>query len=66
MVMMSYKALVFNQSSTIQTLIANKIIRLYSFITAAGWSDTVFLTIDRYYFTIQLYTQTLVAFSLTN
>jgi hypothetical protein len=48
----------FSSALTIQTLIANNTITLNSFVTAAGWSNSLFLTIDGYYNTTLLNTTT--------
>ncbi|CAF1122883.1 unnamed protein product [Rotaria sordida] len=46
----------FNSPMTIQTLIVNKTFTINSFVTAAGWSDSVILTITGYFSSIQIYT----------
>jgi len=62
----------FNSALTIETLIDNNTITLNSCVTAAAWSDSLFLTIDGYYnnkllntttVPLNTYTQTVLIFN---
>jgi hypothetical protein len=48
----------FNSVVTIQTLLANNTLTLNSMVTAAGWSNSISLTIAGYNSSTQLYTKT--------
>ncbi|CAF2594223.1 unnamed protein product [Rotaria sp. Silwood2] len=49
----------FNAPMTIETLIANRTFTINSFVTAAGWYDSVSLSIIGYFSSTQMYTTTL-------
>ncbi|CAF1211538.1 unnamed protein product [Rotaria sordida] len=46
----------FNNPMTIETLVVNRTFTINSFVTAAGWSNSLILTITGYFSSTQIYT----------